>query len=149
MIPISFSWETREKAILLKWDGFFSLSWKEGKVSAKLIGVPIPLRLRKKRIHFPLRWGYAKELLSLLRKWRLKKIEGTLSLPDPMMNGVFYGWLSALETGKKGRKVRLSVNFLGENWFSGEAVLSPKVIFSRLKSWVFLFLRERRGRWRQ
>ena len=146
MIPISFSWDTRKKSILLKWDGFFSLSWKERKFLTKLIGVPIPFRLREKRIHLPIRWGYAKEALSFLRGWRLKKIEGSLSLPDPMMNGVLYGWLSALETGKKGRKVRISVNFLGENWFSGEAVLPLKVLFGRLKSWVFLLLRERRGR---
>jgi hypothetical protein len=146
MIPVSFSWDTREKSILLKWDGFLSLSWKEGKVSTKLIGVPVPFRLRKKRIHFPVRWGYAKELFSFLRRWRLKKVEGTLSLPDPMMNGVLYGWLSGLETGKRSRKVHISVNFLGENWFSGEAVLPPKALFGRLKSWVFLLLRERRGR---
>jgi hypothetical protein len=146
MIPISFSWDTREKSILLKWDGFFSLSWKEGKVSTKLIGVPVPIRLGKKKIHFPVRWEYAKEILSFLRGWRLKKIEGKLSLPDPMMNGVLYGWLSALETGRKGRKVRLSVNFLGENRFSGEAVLPLRVLFGRLKSWVCFLLRERRGR---
>jgi len=146
MIPISFSWDTRKKSILLKWDGFFSLSWKEGKVSTKLIGVPVPFRLRKKRAHFPVRWGYAKEVLSFLRGWRLKKVEGTLSLPDPMMNGVLYGWLSGLETGKKGRNVHISVNFLGENWFSGEAVLPPKVLFGRLKSWISLLIRERRGR---
>jgi hypothetical protein len=146
MIPVSFSWDTRKKSILLKWNGFLSLRWKEGKVSTKLIGVPIPFRLRKKRIHFPIRWGYAKEFFSFLRGWRLKKIEGTLSLPDPMMNGVLYGWLSGLETGKKGRKIRISVNFLGENWFSGEAVLPLRVLFGRLKSWVCLLLRERRGR---
>lgn len=146
MIPVSFSWDTREKSISLKWSGFLSLSWKKGKVLTKFIGVTIPFRLRKKRIHFPVRWGYSKEVLSFLRGWRLKKIEGTLSLPDPMMNGVLYGWLSVLETGKRGRKINVSVNFLGENWFSGEAVLSPKVIFSRLKSWAFLLLRERRGR---
>jgi hypothetical protein len=146
MIPVSFSWDTRKKSILLKWDGFFSLSWKEGKFLTKLIGVPIPFRLRKKRIHFPVRWGYAKELFSFLRGWELKRVEGTLSPPDPMMNGVLYGWLSALETGRKGRKVRVSVNFLGENWFSGEAVLSPRILFSRLKSWVFLLLKERRRR---
>jgi len=146
MIPISFSWDTRKKSILLKWDGFFSLSWKERKFLTKLIGVPIPFKLREKRIHFRPRWGYVKEFFSFLRGWRLKKLEGTLSLPDPMINGVLYGWLSGLGTEKKGRKVRISVNFLGENWFSGEAVLPLKVLFGRLKSWVFLLLRERRGR---
>jgi hypothetical protein len=149
MIPISLSWDTRKKSILLKWDGFVSLNWKEGRVLTKFVGVPISFKLKKHRIHFPVRWGYAKEVLSFLKEWRLKKIEGTLSLPDPMMNGVLYGWLSGLETGKKGRKVRVSVNFLGENWFSGEAVLPLKVLFSRLTSWVFLLLRERRRRERQ
>jgi hypothetical protein len=40
------------------------------------------------------------EALSFLSKWRLKKVEGTFSFPDPMVNGLLYGWTSALGTGK-------------------------------------------------
>jgi hypothetical protein len=93
-----------------------------------------------------MRWVYLKELFSFLTKWRLKKIEGTLSLPDPMMNGVIYGWVSALEARKGGRKINVSINFLGENRISGEAVLSPGVFSNYLKRWIFLLLKERRGR---
>jgi hypothetical protein len=146
MIPFSFSWDTQKKSISLKWNGFLSLGWEKGKVLTKIIGIPIPLRLRQKKIHFPIRWVFLKETLSFLKKWRLKKVEGTLSLPDPMMNGVLYGWLTALGTTMGDRKINVSINFLGENRFSGEAILSPKVFFNYFKNSVFLLLRERRRR---
>jgi hypothetical protein len=87
-----------------------------------------------------------KEVFCFLAKWRLKKVEGTLSLPDPMMNGLLYGWISAFGKGEVGRKVNVSVNFLGENRLSGEAVLPLKPFFHHLKRWIFLLLRERSGR---
>jgi hypothetical protein len=146
MIPFSLSWDTQKKLISLKWDGFLSLRWEKGKVLMKVLGFLIPFGLRQKSIHFPMRWVYLKELFSFLTKWRLKKIEGTLSLPDPMMNGVIYGWVSALEARKGGRKINVSINFLGENRISGEAVLFPGVFSNYLKRWIFLLLKERRGR---
>jgi len=80
--------------------GYFSLGWEEGKVLTKILGFPIPIRFRQRRVHFPLRWIYVKEAFSLLRKWRLKRAEVTFSFPDPMVNGLLYGLISALETGK-------------------------------------------------
>jgi hypothetical protein len=147
MIPFSLFWDTQKRSISLKWNGFLSLVWEKGKVSTKILGFPIPFSLRQKRVHFSIRWVYLKEVFSFLTKWRLKKVEGTLSLPDPMMNGLLYGWISAFGKGKVGRKINVSINFLGENRFSGEAVLPLKPFFYHLKRWVFLLLQEkRRGR---
>jgi len=33
MIPISLTWESREKVILIKWNGFFSFGWEKGEKS--------------------------------------------------------------------------------------------------------------------
>jgi len=146
MIPFSLFWDTQKRSIWLKWNGFFSLVWEKGKVSTKILGFPIPFSLRRKRVHFPMRWVYLKEVSSFLTKWRLKKVEGALSLPDPMMNGLLYGWISALNTRKGGKKVHITINFLGENRFSGEAVFPLKAFFHHLKRWVFLLLGERKIR---
>jgi hypothetical protein len=62
-----------------------------------------------------------------------------------MMNGLLYGWISALETGKAGRKIHVTINFLGENRFSGEAIISLKIFFHHLKRWVFFLLQEKWG----
>jgi hypothetical protein len=146
MIPFSLSWDTQKKSVSLKWDGFLSMGWEKGKVLTKILGLPIPFNPRPKKTHFSMRWVYLKEVLSFLKEWRLKKIEGTVSLPDPMMNGMLYGWMSAFEAREGGRKIDVSINFLGVNRFSGEAVLSPRVFFNYLKRWVLLLLKERRGR---
>ncbi len=145
MIPFSLSWDTQKRLISFKWNGFLSLVWEKGKVLTKILGFPIPFRLRQKKIHFPIRWVYLKEAFSFLTKWRLKKVEGTFSLPDPMMNGLLYGWISALEIVKAGRKIHVTINFLGENRFSGEAVLSLKAFSHHLRRWVFLLLQKRKG----
>jgi hypothetical protein len=144
MIPVSFSWDTQKGSISLQWNGFFSFGWKKGKVLTKILGFPIPFGFKKKKPHFPIRWVYLKEGFSFLSKWKLKKVEGTFSFPDPMVNGLLYGWMSAIETGKAGRKSHIIINFIGENRFSGEAILPLKSFFQHLKRWVFLFLQERR-----
>ena len=143
MIPFSFFWDTQKRSISLKWNGFLSLVWEKGKVSTKLLGFPIPVSLRRRRVHFSMRWVYLKEVFSFLTKWRLRKVEGTLSLPDPMMNGLLYGWMSAFGKGKGTRKVNVSINFLGENRVSGEGVLPLKPFFHHLRRWVFLLLKEK------
>ncbi len=145
MIPFSFFWDTQKRSILLKWDGFFSLGWRRGKVLTKTFGFPIPFSPGKRRIRFRMRWIYLKEAFSFLKEWRLKKMEGTFSLPDPMINGLLCGVISVFESGKTGRKSNITVNFLGENRFSGEAILPLKAFIHHLKRWVFLLLRERRG----
>jgi len=146
MIPFSLSWDTQKRSIFIKWDGFFSFGREKGKTLMKILGFPIRFRYRQKEIHFPMRWVYLKEAFSFLTKWKLKKVEGTFSLPDPMMNGLLYGWISAFEAGKAGRKIHVTINFLGENRFSGEAILSLKTFFQHLKRWVFLLLEEKKRR---
>ena len=148
MIPISLFWDTRKRLILLKWDGFVFSGWKGGRVLMRILGLPIPLR--RKRIQLtgklPMRWIYLKGILSFLSRWKIKKVEGTLSFPDPMVNGVLYGWMSAIQTGRADRKCHATVNFLGENWCRGEVTLSLKILFHHLRSWIFPLIREMRGR---
>jgi hypothetical protein len=148
MIPISLTWDTREKVILIKWNGFFSLGWEKGKRVKTILRIPIPHRSgakRGKKTHFPqMRWTYLKEIFFFLREWKLKRAEGTLSFQDPMVNGILYGWLSVLGSKKEKRKINLTINFLGENWCSGEAAVSPKVVFHYLKEWFFLFFKKGR-----
>lgn len=148
MNPISLTWDSREKVIVIKWNGFLSFGWKDGKRVKTIFKIPIPCRpgaKRGKKIHFPhVRWNYLKKVFSFLREWKLKRAEGTLSFQDPMVNGILYGWLTVFESGKKNQKLDLSINFLGENWCSGEATISPKVLFYYLVRWVPFLFRERR-----
>jgi hypothetical protein len=150
MIPVSLWWDTQKRSVLLRWNGFVSSGVESGKISAKILGVPIPLPLKKKKIRLsnqlPIRWIYLKGIFSFLTKWKFKKVEGTLSFPDPMVNGILYGWISAIQTGRADRKINVTVNFLGENWCRGEVTLSLKILFNHLRSWIFPLVREMRGR---
>jgi hypothetical protein len=146
MIPVSFSWNSREKSICFKWNGFFSSGWEDGKFLIKILGIPIPHGIRRKRIRFPMRWIYLKGAFSFLTEWKLKEMEGTLSFPDPMINGILYGWTSAFGTGKGGRKIHMTINFLGENWCKGEVVMSPRTLLHHVRKWILPLLRETRGR---
>jgi len=150
MIPISFSWDSRKRSFLLEWNGFVSSGRENGKILIKILGVPIPLPLKKKKVQLPkklpVRWIYLKGIFSFLAKWKLKKVEGTLSFPDPMINGMLYGWMSAMETARVDRKIHVTVNFLGENWCRGEVIVSLKILFHHLRSWIFPLIREMRGR---
>jgi hypothetical protein len=150
MIPISLNWDTRKRSLLLKWNGFISSGWKDGKLSAKILGLSIPLPLKRKKRQLPdqlpIRWIYLEGFFSFLTKWKLKKVEGTLSFPDPMVNGVLYGWVSALQTGRADRKIRVTINFLSENWCRGEITVSLKILSHHLRSWIFPLIREMGGR---
>lgn len=150
MIPISLSWDSRRRSVLLKWNGFVSSGWENGKMLIKILGVPISIPLKKKRIplpgKLPLRWIYLKGIFSFLAKWKLKKVEGTLSFPDPMINGMLYGWMRTMETARADREIHVTVNFLGENWCRGEVIVSLKILFHHLRSWIFPLIREMRGR---
>jgi len=150
MIPVSLSWDTQKRSVLLKWNGFISSGWENGKIATKIIGLSILPPLKKKKIQlpvkFPVRWVYLKRIFTFLTKWKLKKAEGTFSFPDPMVNGILYGWMSAIQTGRAGRKIRVTINFLGENWCRGEVTLSLKILFHHLRSWIFSLIREMRGK---
>jgi hypothetical protein len=135
---------------LLKWNGFVSSGWENGKISTKIFGLPVPLPLQKKKVELPsklpIRWVYLKGIFSFLTKWKVKKVEGTLSFPDPMINGILYGWMSAIQTGRANQKAHVTVNFLGENGCRGEVTLSLKILFHHLRSWIFPLSREMRGK---
>ena len=147
MIPISFSWDTQEKLISLRWNGFFSIRVEKGKVSKKILGMCIPFRFKKTQARLPFRWVYLKGIFSFFTRWKLKKVEGTLSFPDPMLNGTLYGWASVLGTGKDNRKIHITINFKGENWCRGEFVLPPKILLQHFKKWILpLFWEMKRRR---
>jgi hypothetical protein len=150
MIPISLNWDTQKKSVLFRWNGLVSSGWENGKMMMKILGMSIPLRLKKKKIQLPsrlpIRWSYLKGIFSFLTKWKLKKVEGTLSFPDPMINGMLYGWMSAIQTGRGDRKMHVTVNFMGENWCRGEVTFSIKILFHHLRSWIFPLILEMRGR---
>ena len=150
MIPISLCWDTQKRSVLLKWNGFVSSGWENGKISTKIFGLPVPLPLQKRKVELPsklpIRWVYLKGIFSFLTKWKVKKVEGTLSFPDPMINGILYGWMSAIQTGRVNQKAHVTVNFLGENGCRGEVSLSLKILFHHLRSWIFPLSREMRGK---
>jgi hypothetical protein len=146
MIPISFYWDTLKKSISLRWNGFISAEMQKGEMMVKILGVPISFHFKQTKSHFPFRWVYLKGLFSLFTKWKLKKVEGTFSSPNPMVNGVLYGWGSAIGTGEVYRKIHITINFKGENWCRGEFILSPKILFQHFKRWILPLLREMKGR---
>jgi hypothetical protein len=145
MIPVKLFWNTRKRSIFIKWNVFFSFGWQEGKPLFKILGFRKSFKFGGKRISTPLRWVDFRETLSFLSKWKLKKVEGTLSLPDPMLNGLLYGWLSAMGQSSPERKIDVTVNFLGENWISGEASISPRISLRYLAG---MCLRNARVWWR-
>ncbi len=148
MMPLSLLWDTRTRSVYLKWDGFLSFGRDEGNAFARIFGLPIPFPLRRKhtrkRFHGSLGWTDLKRGLSFLRKWKLKRVEGTFSFPDPMVNGMLYGWTAALGSWRGDRRVNFTINFDGENRFSGEAELSLKALVAELRGWMGRKIRERR-----
>jgi hypothetical protein len=150
MIPISVKWNTQKRSIILQWDGLISSEWKEGRTSVKVLGCSIPIPTKKQKIQLPgqlpIRWVYLRGIFSFLTKWKLKKVEGVLSFPDPMVNGILYGWTSAIQTGKANRKIHVTINFLGENRCRGEVTVSLKILFHHFRSWIFPLIREIRGK---
>jgi len=146
MIPLSFIWDMKKRSIAFQWNGFFSLGKEREKTLVKIFGIPIPFRTKLKEVRFPIRWFYLKEGLSFISKWRLKKLEGTFSFSDPMVNGILYGWISAFGTREGDQKVNVTINFLGENGCRGEMTISLKILFHHLRRWIFPLLKEMRGR---
>jgi hypothetical protein len=149
MIPISLSWDTQKRSILLKWDGFFSFGWERGKVSKKVFGFSAPFAFEKRAISSRMRWNYLKRVFPLLTKWKLKKVEGTFSFPDPAINGFIYGVVSAIQTGKGDEKIDVTINFLGENRCRGEVILPPKALFPLLRRETLSLLWETKGKGRK
>lgn len=82
MIPISLTWKTRQKVILIKWNGCFSFGREKGKRVKTIFKIPIPYRSgakRDKKTPFPqIRWIDLKEALSFLREWKPQRVEGPL-----------------------------------------------------------------------
>jgi len=150
MIPISFWWDSRNGSGSIKLDGLVSSEWKSGRMTAKILGIPISSSLTKKTIRFsripPIRWIYLKGFFSFLSRWKLKRLEGTLSFPDPMVNGVVYGWMSAVLAGKPDRKIAVTINFSGENRLRGEFAVSLRTLVHHFRSWIYPLIREVRGK---
>ncbi len=141
MSGFNFLWDTRKGLLTFKWDGLFSLGREGGRKGLKILGFSIPFHPKINKVRFPVRWFYIKNGLLFLTRWRLEKIEGTISFPDPMINGVVYGWLSAIGRFQSEQKFNVTINFLGENSFSGQASIPPKILILHLRRWILpLFL---------
>jgi hypothetical protein len=76
----------------------------------------------------------------------MKRVEGTISFPDPMVNGILYGWMSAIQTREPDRRIAVTVNFSGENWLNGEFAFSLKTLIHHFRNWIYPLIREMRGR---
>ncbi len=151
MIPISFWWNARKRSAGLKMDGFVSSEWENAKVTTKILKMPIPLSWTKEKTRFsgipPVRWLYLKGFFSFLTGWKMKKVEGTVSFSDPMVNGILYGWMSAARGAwDRDGKIDVTVNFSGENRLEGEFTISLKTLVRQFRSWVYPLIREMRGR---
>jgi hypothetical protein len=57
-----------------------------------------------------------------LHSFELSRWNAAVSLPDPALNGMLFGWLAA--TGWKGGR-QVGVNFLGRNWLELEVRFYP------------------------
>jgi hypothetical protein len=151
MIPISFWWNARKRSASLKVDGFVSSEWENGKVTTKILRMPVPLSLTKEKTRFsgipPVRWLYLKGIFSFLTEWKMKRVEGTLSFPDPMVNGILYGWMSAARAAwDRDGKIGVTVNFSGENRVEGEFAVSLKTLVHHFGSWIYPLIREIRSK---
>jgi hypothetical protein len=151
MIPISFWWNGRKRSASLKLDGFVSSEWESGKWKTKVLRIPLPLSLMKEKTGFsglpPFRWLYLKGIFSFLTEWKMKRVEGTLSFQNPMVNGMLYAWMSAARSVlDKDGKVEVTVNFLGENRLEGEFTISLKTLVHHFGSWIYPLIREMRGK---
>ncbi len=147
MIPISFWWNARRKSASLKVDGFVSSEWENGKLTTKILKMPIPFSFQKEKTRFtgipPVRWVYLKGIASFLKEWEVNRVEGTFSFQDPMVNGILYGWMSAAGAAwDKEGKTDVTVNFSGENRLEGEFGISVKTLIHHFVSWIYPLIRE-------
>jgi len=142
VIPFSFSWDTRRKRICIKWDGLFSIYREMGKNFIKVFGLRFHFFVRRRRTNFPFRLVYLRDIYSFISKWKIREAEVSLSFQDPMFNGILYGLANALDKVRGSRKINFRINFLGENRFQGEIIISPWVMFYYLKRWLLLFKKE-------
>lgn len=150
MIPISCWCNVPKRSAWLKVDGLVSAEWESGRIKTKIFRMPVSLLTKKEKNQLfgvpSVRWKYLKGIFSFVKEWRVKKVEGTFSLPDPMMNGILYGWMSTLQTRGPDRKIDLTVNFLGENWVKGEFRIPLRTILNHFRSWMYPLIREIRAK---
>ncbi len=77
----------------------------------------------------------------------MKRVEGTFSFQDPMVNGTLYGWMSAARAAwDKDGKFDVTVNFSGENRLGGEFAISLRTLIRHFVSWIYPLIRETRGK---
>lgn len=143
MIPFSFYWDTRRKWIGFKLDGLASIYRERGRDFVKIFGLRFRFPIKKRKITSPMKLLYLKDIHSFISEWKIRKAEVVLSHPDPMINGILYGLVGALNKGGGNVKINLKINFLGKNWSRGEITLSPRIISYYFLRWIFL--RQRKG----
>jgi hypothetical protein len=132
---VSLSWDSREGSVLVKWGKIFSFEWSKGKAFVGVLGIRKRLDHRALQRPSAIRLSHLKEAARFLRGWRVEDLEGTFSLPNPMVNGLCYGLREILDNEREDRQRRVTVNFLGENWLRGKASLSNLTLFRRFAEW--------------
>lgn len=91
---------------------------KEGKWNIKTIGL---LLVKDRELVFDLFQKGYRSAKDMLRSVSIREIEGTLSTPDPMCNGVLCGIFSNIHL----KNVRVSVNFQDINYVRGRLQFYP------------------------
>ena len=146
MIQFSFFIDRKKRIFLIRFQRFLYLMMEKGKLYIRIMGFKIPFPYSRKKIYLPRKLVYLKKGYLFLRKWRLKKIDADLSFSDPMVNGIAYGMMRAIETVKRDQRVKVDINFLGINRLKAEFVISSWTFIKQLKNFFFPLLCEmRRG----
>lgn len=146
MIQSSLFLDKSERTFFLRFNRLLSFMMENGKVFIKIMGFKIPFLTPNQRIYIPKKLIYLNKGYSFLRQWRLKKIALEVSFSDPMMNGITYGIMKAVEAIKGEQRVEININFLGKNRLKAEFVISYWEFIRNLVSFLFpLLIEMRRG----
>lgn len=146
MIKSSLFLDKKEKSLSIYPNRLFAIVVEKWKVYIKIMGLKMPFSITRERIYIPKKFIYLKKGYSFLRKWRIKQIEADLSLSDPMVNGVLYGTMRAIETLRMDQRFNVNINFLGINRLKADFLISYWEFIKHLISFFFpLFIDMKRG----
>ncbi len=146
MIQSSISLAKKERIFFIGFSKFLSLLVDNEKVYIRIMGIKIPFPFKRRRIYIPKKLVYIKKGYSFLRKWKVKEIEADISFSDPMINGIAYGMMSAIDTIKIDQRVKVNINFFGKNRLKAEFLISNWEFMKNLISFFIpLLIEMRRG----
>lgn len=146
MIQFSFYLDSGNSKLLIRFNRFLSFLRDRGKIYIRVFGIDIPILLKIKDFIIPLKIKYMKRWYLFIRQLKVKRIDANISFNDPMLNGIAYGIVSALDALGRDHRLNININFLGSNRYSGDFLISYKAFFKQLFKLIFPLLSEmRRG----